>query len=74
MNAETLQRVGVQPVRASGGYRGVVARKLHGVTRGLHASCTGSCTLGILMSDTMSSSEELEVGSLLRTWFPISGP
>ena len=44
MNAETPQRVGVQPVQPTGGYGGWHARMLHGVTLGLHACCTGGCT------------------------------
>ena len=36
MNAETHQRVGVQPVQPTGGYGGWHARTLHG----LHGGCT----------------------------------
>jgi hypothetical protein len=40
MNAETLQRVSVQPVQLTGGYKGgggtQAARGYTGVTRGLH--------------------------------------
>ena len=42
MSAETPQRVGVQPVRAAGGYKG---GGTHARCTGLHARCTGGCTL-----------------------------